>query len=140
MSETFYKSVEKGAMKDEMVGWHHRLNEMEFEQTPGDNEGQGSLACCSLWDHTELEMTWWLKKSVKDTHDALHVYTQEAILDNLWTDKKYSRSFSNEISIKNNLWGNDYGLQFWSLGTQSTLELRWFTWSVFYISLDIMIH
>ena len=28
--------------EDEMVGWHHRLNEHEFEQAPGDNEGQGS--------------------------------------------------------------------------------------------------
>ena len=30
-----------------MVGWHHRLNGHEFEQTPGDGEGQGSLAHCS---------------------------------------------------------------------------------------------
>ena len=30
--------------EDEMVGWHHRLNGHEFEQTPGDGEGQGSLA------------------------------------------------------------------------------------------------
>ena len=29
-------------------GWHHWLNEHDFEQTPGDGEGQGSLACCSL--------------------------------------------------------------------------------------------
>ena len=40
-----------------MVGWHHRLNEHEFEQTPGDGEGQGSLACCSPWGHKELDMT-----------------------------------------------------------------------------------
>ena len=33
--------------EDEMVGWHHQLNGHEFEQTPGDGEGQGSLACCS---------------------------------------------------------------------------------------------
>ena len=33
-----------------MVGWHHRLNGHEFEQTQGDSEGQGSLACCRLWD------------------------------------------------------------------------------------------
>ena len=33
--------------EDEMVGWHHRLNGHEFEQAPGDGEGQGSLACCS---------------------------------------------------------------------------------------------
>ena len=32
-----------------MVGWHHRLNGHEFEQTLGDSEGQGSLACCSSW-------------------------------------------------------------------------------------------
>ena len=33
-----------------MVGWHHRLNGHKFEQTPGNGEGQGSLACCSPWD------------------------------------------------------------------------------------------
>ena len=34
-------------MEDEVVGWHHQLNGHEFAQTPGDGEGQGSLACCS---------------------------------------------------------------------------------------------
>ena len=33
--------------EDEMVGWHHRLNGYDFEQTPGDSEGQKRLACCS---------------------------------------------------------------------------------------------
>ena len=33
--------------EDEMVVWHHRLNGHEFEQALGDDEGQGSLACCS---------------------------------------------------------------------------------------------
>ena len=33
--------------QDEMVGWHHRLNGHEFEQTLGDSEGQGSLGSCS---------------------------------------------------------------------------------------------
>ena len=37
----------KGAIEDEMVGWHHRLNGHEVEQTLGDSEGQGSLACCT---------------------------------------------------------------------------------------------
>ena len=32
-----------------MVEWHHRLDGHEFEQAPGDGEGQGSLACCSPW-------------------------------------------------------------------------------------------
>ena len=38
-----------------MLGWHHQLNGHEFEQTPGDNEGQGSLVCCSPWGCKELE-------------------------------------------------------------------------------------
>ena len=41
---------DKGATEDEMVGWHHQLNGHEFEQTPGDGERQGSLACCHPWD------------------------------------------------------------------------------------------
>ena len=40
---------EKGTTEDEMVGWHHWLNGHEFEQAPGDGEGQGSLACSSPW-------------------------------------------------------------------------------------------
>ena len=39
-----------------MFGWHHRLNGPEFEQPLGDGEGQGSLACCSLWGCRELDM------------------------------------------------------------------------------------
>ena len=37
--------------ENEMVGWHHRINEHEFEQTPGDNKRQESLACCSPWGY-----------------------------------------------------------------------------------------
>ena len=40
--------------EDEMIGWQHPLNGHEFEQTPGDNEGQGSLACCSSWGHKDV--------------------------------------------------------------------------------------
>ena len=44
----------RGATQNEMVGW---TNGHEFEQTMGDSEGQGSLACCSPWGHEELDMT-----------------------------------------------------------------------------------
>ena len=43
--------------RDEMVGWHHRLNGHEFEQTPGDSEGQGNLVCCSPWGCKESDTT-----------------------------------------------------------------------------------
>ena len=49
-----------------MVGWHHRLNGYEFEQTPGDNEGQGSLACGSPWGCKELDTTERLNNNLKN--------------------------------------------------------------------------
>ena len=48
---------EKGVTEDEMVWRHHWLNGHEFEQTPGDVEGQGSLECCSPLGHKELDTT-----------------------------------------------------------------------------------
>ena len=44
--------------EDEMVGWHRLLNGHEFEQPPEDNEGQGSLMCCSPWGCKTLD---WLR-------------------------------------------------------------------------------
>ena len=40
-----------------MGGWHLRLIAHEFEKAPGNDEGQGSLACCSPWGHKELDTT-----------------------------------------------------------------------------------
>ena len=54
--------------EDEMVGWHHRLNGHESEQTLEDSEGQGILACCSPWGHKESDTT-------------------EGLNDNKYTDK-----------------------------------------------------
>ena len=51
------RQKEKRATEDEMVGWHHRLNGYEFEQTLGDSEGQESLACCSSWGCKDSDMT-----------------------------------------------------------------------------------
>ena len=42
---------------DEMTRWYHQLSEHEFEQTLGNSEGQGSLACCSPWNRKELDVT-----------------------------------------------------------------------------------
>ena len=43
--------------QDEMVGWHHRLDGPEFERAPGAGDGQGGLACCSLWGLKESDTT-----------------------------------------------------------------------------------
>ena len=43
--------------ENKMAGWHHRLNGHEFEQAPGDSEGQGSLACYSPCGQEESDAT-----------------------------------------------------------------------------------
>ena len=54
---TDWGQEEKGMTEDEMVGWYHRLNGDEFEQTLGVGDGQESLACCSPWGHKESDTT-----------------------------------------------------------------------------------
>ena len=51
------RQEEKGTTEDEMVGWHHRLNTNESEQTQGDSEEQGSLAGCSPSGRKEVDTT-----------------------------------------------------------------------------------
>ena len=69
-----WRQEEKGTTEGEMVEWHHWLSGHEFEQTPGDGEGQGSLPCCSPWGCKESDMTErlnWLSiltSATKDLH------------------------------------------------------------------------
>ena len=53
-----YKAKGEGATEDEMVRQHHGLNGREFNQAPGDSEGQGNLVYCSPWGCKGLDMTW----------------------------------------------------------------------------------
>ena len=58
--------------EDEMVGWHHQLNGHEFEQTPGDGEGQGSLVCCSPWGHKESDTSEPLSNNKETDKGSLY--------------------------------------------------------------------
>ena len=60
-----WRQEAKGTTNDKTVGWHHQLNGHKFEQTPGDGEGQGSLAWGSPLVLKESEMTEWLKNENK---------------------------------------------------------------------------
>ena len=61
MLKKIWRWEEKRMTDNEMVGWHHWLDGLEFEQALGVGDGQGSLTCCSPWGHKELDMTEWLK-------------------------------------------------------------------------------
>ena len=55
---------EKGMTEDEIVGWHHRLNQYEFEWTPGDSERQGNLVSCGPWGCKESDTTEQLNNNI----------------------------------------------------------------------------
>ena len=55
-------------MEDETVGWHHQLSGHEFEQAPGDSEGQQTLVCCSPWGCKDSDMSERLKNNNSFPH------------------------------------------------------------------------
>ena len=58
-----WRQKEKRVTEGEMVGWYHWFIGPELEQTPGDDEVQRSLVCCSPWGCEELDMTEWLSNN-----------------------------------------------------------------------------
>ena len=60
-----WRQEEKGMTKNEMVGWHHRLNGHGCEQQPGDGEGQGSLAFTGL---QRVGHDWVIEQQKQNNH------------------------------------------------------------------------
>ena len=54
-----WRQEEMRMTEDEMIGWHHRLNERGFEQAPGVGDGQGGLVCCRPW----VLRSMWLQRA-----------------------------------------------------------------------------
>ena len=66
------RQEEKGTTEDEMVGWHHWLDGLEFEQALGVSDGQGRLACCNSWCCKESDATEWLNWNDIYVHERCH--------------------------------------------------------------------
>ena len=60
-----WRHMENGTTEDKMVGWHHRFSGHEFEQTPGESEGQRSLACC------RVALSWTQLSNWKQHEDTI---------------------------------------------------------------------
>ena len=69
----------RGVTEDEMVGWHHQFNGYEFELTPGDGEGQGSLVCFSPWGHKEVDTTEQLFNNPRGSVPSTELRTSPSI-------------------------------------------------------------
>ena len=70
---TDWRREEKGTIEDEMVGWHHWLDEHEFEQALGVGDGQRGLACCGPCSCKESDMTERLKE-LKCVHNVVQTW------------------------------------------------------------------
>ena len=64
--QIFFQLEKEIPLENMFTLWHHHLNGHESEQTPGDSEGQGSLACCSPWGRKESDTTEQLDDNNKD--------------------------------------------------------------------------
>ena len=95
----------KRETEDEMIGWHNQFNRHEFEQTPEDSTGQGSLACCSPWGQIRLS-DWTANLSLSEKRELSSVsvkvskkkhfffilwYTQTMIIFELYIGVKKNR-------------------------------------------------
>ena len=82
-----WRQEEKGTTEDEMVGWHHQLDGPEFEHALGVGDGQGSLVCCSPWDHKELgttERLIWNELKIFKMITTVSIYHLSTYKDVTW--------------------------------------------------------
>ena len=80
-----WRQEERGTTEDEMVGWHHRLDEHGFGWTLGVGDGRGGLACCGSWGRRESDTTeqliWTelnlilLSLDISWPHEIFHTHT-----------------------------------------------------------------
>ena len=123
---------ETGLTEEEMVGWHHQLNRHEFEQTPGNSEGQGNLACCSSWGSQRVRHNWVTEQHICPLNWSPSMDIGGYINYCLWRGKKiwWRESVTWTLSItkviKMGTWKTE----------ESTVEIEWWddiyraSWSV----------
>ena len=70
------KAGREGMTEDQMVGWHYWLDGHECEQTLGDGEGQGGLACCSPWGRKESDTTERLNNNKSISWKTIFPWTE----------------------------------------------------------------
>ena len=106
---------EKMVTENEMVALYHQLNGHEFEQTPGDTEGQGGLACCSPLGCKETQLRDWVTIMISPLFQVLVIIIQ--VVDHsysicfLWSCKPYSGLSAGD----GGLWQNKYKFTLWRM-------------------------
>ena len=104
-AEKDWRQEEKGMTEDETVGWHHQLNGREFEQTPGNCEGQGSLACCSFG--VTKSQTWLSNWTIAKQNLS---YTSKFLVTCLFFPLNYQENLSISINNFSFIFSSDFAL------------------------------
>ena len=97
---------EKGTTKEEMVGWHHQLDERESEWTLGVGDGQGGLACCSSWGWKETrlsdwtELNWRLPSSGQQVQDLTDFNISKVRIYLTMEEKCYNGRWKKNLTMK----------------------------------------
>ena len=122
-----WRQEEKRVTEDEMVGWHHQLNEHEFEQALGDSEGQRNLVCCGLRHDKESDTIYWV---------IVDWTTMSMRVSVFWNAKHFfyqQRSWLSTVTLNVTRWASVHGLTSWCMFSEYTssrkLQLR-FTWGM----------
>ena len=113
-----WRQEEKEATEDKIVGWYHWLNGYEFEQTQGDGEGQGSLACCSPRGHEASDTIERLNNNNKYTFMGFPNASAQSRTRLKW--------LSNASAVKNlPAMQETREMQVWSLGREFPWGRKW---------------
>ena len=100
----YWRQEEKGATEHEMVGWHHWLNVHEFEQPPGDCEGQGSLGCCSPWGRKESDTTEWMNSNKNLEGERESYFSSPRVVMEMMRDESGTRWVNRGKQGTNPIW------------------------------------
>ena len=102
-----WRQEEKGTTEDVMVGWYHWLDGHEFEQSPGVDDEQASLACCSPWCGKESDMTEqlnWTDESLGLCNDEENEIMKRTFKQKSWKFKclkiKKNMKYTNKLTYE----------------------------------------
>ena len=94
-----WRQEEKGMTEDEMVGWHHWLSAHESEQPLRVGDGQGRMASCYSWGHSQTRLRNWTELK-KQPGILFHNVTQ--VLHN-YLLYHYSNAFIKDMSFEGSI-------------------------------------
>ena len=95
-----WRQEEKRTIEDEKAGWHHRLDEHEFEQAPGKSEGQGNLICRSPWvTKSWTRLSDWTTAAKRDLYYMIKAKSQSSHTASVYITSLKGQKYNNRKQV-----------------------------------------